>query len=468
MQWNGSMLATSFINANQLTVTVPASLITSATTVSITVISQGVVSNPTAFNVTSGPTITSLTPALTTVGGPDFTLTVNGSGFSSSADVEWNGMMLSTMFVSSEMLTAQVGADLIGLPGPASITVKSKGATSNPVTFTIVSGLTITSVSLAVVAAGGSDFALIVDGAGFDSAATVQWNGIALATMFVNESQLEATVPADLIADPGTASVTVSSGDSTSAPVTITIIPSQMDIGNIDANAIVSAANFRIAAISPGELLTIFGHNFVPSRASGISAISHGKISTALNGFTVFFDDVPAPLIYVSPNQLNIVAPYSIAGNQKTSIHFELNGQRSNYVSVPVSQISPGIFTINSSGTGPAAILNQNGTVNSVTNPAPRGSTISIFATGYGPTWPESIDGIIGNIALQNSAFPIAAYIGDAVARVSYAGVAPTLVTGVLQVNVTIPNNAQIGGDVPISLTIDYVQSQTGVTVSIK
>ena len=79
-------------------------------------------------------------------------------------------------------------------------------------------------------------------------------------------------------------------------------------------------------------------------------------VSTALDGLSVFFDDIAAPLLYADANQVNVIAPYSIAGKPRTSVHLELNGQRSNYVSVPVSQTSPGVFTVNSSGTGPGAI----------------------------------------------------------------------------------------------------------------
>ncbi len=83
------------------------------------------------------PAITSLSPASATAGGAQFTLTVDGSNFASGATVEWNGTALPTSFVTSNQLTATVGANLIANAGSASITVISQGQTSSPVSFSI-------------------------------------------------------------------------------------------------------------------------------------------------------------------------------------------------------------------------------------------------------------------------------------------------------------------------------------------
>ena len=83
------------------------------------------------------PAITSLSPASVLVGGPDFTLTVNGSNFLSGATVAWNGAPLSHQFVSAAQLTALVPAALIASAGTASVTVTGDGATSNALAFTI-------------------------------------------------------------------------------------------------------------------------------------------------------------------------------------------------------------------------------------------------------------------------------------------------------------------------------------------
>src|SRR5439155_11114585 len=81
-----------------------------------------------------------------TAGGPQFTLTVNGTNFVSGSTVNWNGTALATIFVSSTQLTATVPALRIAAAGTASVNVVTPcGATSNAATFTIANTPVITS-----------------------------------------------------------------------------------------------------------------------------------------------------------------------------------------------------------------------------------------------------------------------------------------------------------------------------------
>ena len=88
----------------------------------------------------AAPTITSLSPSSANAGAPAFQLTVNGANFASGAVVQWNGANLPTIFSSTTLLFASVGANLIATAGTASITVSSGGEVSGPATFTINSG----------------------------------------------------------------------------------------------------------------------------------------------------------------------------------------------------------------------------------------------------------------------------------------------------------------------------------------
>ena len=155
------------------------------------------------------PTISSLSPTCTAAGGPQFTLTVNGNNFVSGTTVNWNGSPLVTTFVSSTRLTAIVPASLIATPGTASVTVGGCGGTSGGATFTISATPTISSISPTCAAAGDPQFTLTVNGINFVSTSIVNWNGAALTTTFVSSTQLTATVPANKITTPGTASITV-------------------------------------------------------------------------------------------------------------------------------------------------------------------------------------------------------------------------------------------------------------------
>src|SRR5438552_2761953 len=147
VKWNRTALTTTFVSSTRLTATVPASLITTPGTASITVVSPcGATSNAVTFTISAAPTISSIDPTCVTPGGPQFTLTVNGTNFVSTSTVNWNGTALATTFVSATQLTATVPASLIATAGTASITVVSPcGATSSAVTFTIANTPMITS-----------------------------------------------------------------------------------------------------------------------------------------------------------------------------------------------------------------------------------------------------------------------------------------------------------------------------------
>jgi uncharacterized protein (TIGR03437 family) len=138
-QWNGSALTTTFVSAAQLTATVPASLIATQGTATVTVVSSiGSPSNALTFVVSAPLAITSLTPSSVTAGAAGFTLTVIGTAFTSNAVVLWNGTALVTTFVSSLTLQAAVPANLVAIAGKASVTVLLPGgAASGAATFTI-------------------------------------------------------------------------------------------------------------------------------------------------------------------------------------------------------------------------------------------------------------------------------------------------------------------------------------------
>jgi hypothetical protein len=105
-----------------------------------------------------------------------------------------------------------VPANLTAAPGSASVTaVNPGGGTSNTLVFTITTPSTVTLSSLSPnsASAGGAAFTLTAFGSGFANGASVEWNGAVLSTNFVSATQLTAAVPAILIANAGTASITV-------------------------------------------------------------------------------------------------------------------------------------------------------------------------------------------------------------------------------------------------------------------
>jgi uncharacterized protein (TIGR03437 family) len=143
-------------------------------------------------------------------------------------------------------------------------------------------------------------------------------------------------------------------------------------------------------------------------------------------------------------------------------------GQRSNSVTLPVNIVAPGIFTIDSSGHGPGAISNQDGTTNSPTNPASIGSFVFVYATGEGQTVPGGADGKPGDFPAPRPLQSVTASVGGINAPVQYAGGVTGLVAGVLQVNVQIPQGVIPGNSVPIVLTIGGTSTQSNVTLAVR
>jgi len=220
--------------------------------------------------------------------------------------------------------------------------------------------------------------------------------------------------------------------------------------------------------VAPGEFITIFGSALGPAAPSTLSISSSGFASTTLADTRVWFDDVAAPLTYVSSTQVNAVVPYEVIGKSSIQLRVESQGATSPGVDLQVADSEPAIFTMNSSGTGPGAILNQDWSLNSASNPARAGSVIAIYATGEGQTDPPGADGMISGGNLRKPVLAVSATIGGQAADVLYAGSAPGLVAGVLQVNVSVPIFISSGSGVPIVLTVGKASSQPGVTLALQ
>ena len=182
------------------------------------------------------------------------------------------------------------------------------------------------------------------------------------------------------------------------------------------------------------------------------------------------FDNVPAPLIYVSANQINAIVPYEVAGRATTNIVVQRAGQNSTSVQVRVVDTAPAIFSLSQGGAGQGAILNQNGTVNGSANPAPKGSVISIFGTGEGVLTPPATTGSVTTgtgPTFPKPTAPVTLTIGGVPAQIQYAGEAPSLVSGVIQVNAVIPSTVASGNQ-PIVLTIGGNSSAANITVAVQ
>jgi len=267
---------------------------------------------------------------------------------------------------------------------------------------------------------------------------------------------------ADLNGD-GRADLMVADSDSNSLSVLInrTAAAVQPSI-----RSTVNAGSMQGGPVAPGELVAVFGTNIGPSTPASLQLDTSGQVATTLSQTQVFFDNVAAPLVFVSSGQVTAAVPFGVAGRASTQMTVINAGATSASATLSVSQSAPSVFTADASGSGAGAILNQDGTLNNSANPASVGSVVALFVTGAGATNPPSADGLLAT-GLATIANAVSVTIGGQAARVFYAGSAPGLIAGVEQINVQVPEGIGSGA-AAIQVQIGAAVSQAGVTVSIE
>jgi uncharacterized protein (TIGR03437 family) len=232
--------------------------------------------------------------------------------------------------------------------------------------------------------------------------------------------------------------------------------------------AVVNAASYYPDAVSPGELVALFGSNLGPANPAGLQLDPSGLVATNLADTRVLFDGVPGPIESSSANQVNAIVPFGLS-SQSTKVQVEYQGRLSDPFSMAVAPSSSGIFAANGSGGGQGLILNQDGTANSADNPAAAGSVIVLYATGAGQVSPAGQDGaVVTADRLPQPVLPVSATVGGQAAKVLYAGGAFGIVEGIIQVNLQVPAGAVAGPSVPVVLQIGERTSQPGLTLALR
>ena len=220
-----------------------------------------------------------------------------------------------------------------------------------------------------------------------------------------------------------------------------------------------NAASYAASAAAPLSIQAGFGY--------GLQTITAGALAlplpTSLFGLTLKIGSANAPLFYVSPTQINFQVPRLANGSYPVSV--VLNTQTVATGSISVAATQPGIFTINQQGSGQAAALNGDNTLNGVGNEVTPGSLIQLFATGGGAFQSDPVEGT-APAGATNTVVPATATVGGLPATVLYSGAAPGLV-GVWQVNLRIPTNVTVGPAVPLIVTVGAQASNT-VTIAVR
>ncbi len=209
--------------------------------------------------------------------------------------------------------------------------------------------------------------------------------------------------------------------------------------------AVTGSATTGVASgqISPGEIVTIWGaHLGPPAPVVANPSGQPAAFPMTLGGVQVLVGGVAAPLLYVSDEQINAIIPFGVAQNTTTLI-VTSNGSPSNSARLGVVEATPGVFTSGSAWQNYpiAAALNQDGSINSASNPAAAGSIVSIFATGLGALTTQPTDGslMVGPV-LPSLGTQVLVGSGAQFLDILYAGPAPGEVAGVMQVNFRLPS----------------------------
>lgn len=403
-----------------------------------------------------------------TTAGSTVTVTANGSQlaqgtYSGVVTVIVPGAGASPLYIPV-MLDVTAATSAVSLSTSTASFNIAAGSTSAPTSQTVQVTSTTSGTSAPFTAtfvpSSGGDFLTVMPSSG---------NTPATLTLAVN-----STVASGLTAGTYTGDVQVSSGSGAVQTLKVTLVVSPA--GTPVILSVNSAASLQSGAVAPGEIVTIFGSGIgpaTPTTGTPFAPTASGTVPTTLAGVSVTFNGVAAPLIFVAPNQINLIVPYEVVSQvgQTVPVVVTNNTTVSASMNVLVAATAPAIFSLSENGNGQGAILNQDASINGSSNPAAAGSIISIYATGEGQIVPAGTTGCItgGTLPLPAPSGNVSLTIGgQAVTNIEYGGEAPDSVCGLLQINATIPSSVAAGAQ-PVVLTIGAAtnNSQT-VTVAVK
>ena len=229
---------------------------------------------------------------------------------------------------------------------------------------------------------------------------------------------------------------------------------------SINPGGIVNAASYA-PTVAPGSIAAVYG-NFLLTDQYGAAEV---PLPFSLGGLSLAFGPITAPLFYASNGQVNLQIPWEAAEEPQVTLTASLAGQISTPQAVNLAPFAPGIFTMNSQGTGPGAVLDASYHLITPSNPAAAGyTTILIYCTGLGAVTNQPETGAAAPTSpFAETTTKPKVMIGGVPAAVSYSGLAPGSV-GEYQVNALVPANAPTGDTIPLLLSIG---GQTSNTVEI-
>jgi uncharacterized protein (TIGR03437 family) len=228
----------------------------------------------------------------------------------------------------------------------------------------------------------------------------------------------------------------------------------------ISAGGVVSAASYSSNPITPGQIISVFGSNFL---ATGQVQSTTVPLATQLGASDVSVTACGKniPLFVVVPGQINAQVPWECPSTGSVPMTVTANGQTSAPQAVTLAAASPGVFTQGASSTGNGAILHANNSLVTPANPAQAGETVVVYCAGLGPTAPSFATGSAA-VGANQTVNPVTASIGGQAASVVYSGMTTNFV-GLYQVNVVVPPG--LSGSQSIVIKVAGLASQAGVTL---
>jgi uncharacterized protein (TIGR03437 family) len=233
------------------------------------------------------------------------------------------------------------------------------------------------------------------------------------------------------------------------------------------SRGVANSAGFAAAGVAPGEIVSIYGTGLGPAAGmqNGGLEPSTGGLPTDVGNVSVMFDNQFAPMFYTSSGQVNLQVPYEVSGRTATNIVIRLLDAVSSAVSVPVVAAAPGVFAV--AGSTQGIVFNQDGTLNGASNPAARGTYVTIYATGLGNVNPAVGTGLPAPFSPLSYAQAPTVTVGGVAANVYFGGLTPGF-AGLFQLNAMVPSGAPTGGSVELRVGAAGAVSPAGVTVAVK
>jgi uncharacterized protein (TIGR03437 family) len=240
---------------------------------------------------------------------------------------------------------------------------------------------------------------------------------------------------------------------------------------SVAPGGVLNGASFATGQpVAPGSLVSIFGTGLASTNAAATTV----PLSTSLGNVSVTFNNIKAPLNFVSSGQINAQLPFELTGSSTAQVVVTNNGTASAPQSLQVASIAPGIFSL----TGGQAVAYGNtdftfaaapGAITGLTtHPAKIGDpqTLVILATGLGPVNPPIVTGVGDPTTLHTTTTNPAVMVGNVAANVVFCGILPGF-PGVYQINIVIQPGTPTGNTVPVQIQMGGITTSNQITIAV-